>query len=218
MSLSTKDFFIGLITGVVLSFLIVGGLIGGLIYFSFKMTEELRNSEVSLPTPKFPEASRMALYGKADWDWSFRTLDDKPAKLGDAQGKVVFVNFWATWCGPCVSEMPNIQKLHDALQNDPVAFVLLSDEEAPTVRKFVEEKKYTFPVYLYRGSPPEVFRTAGVPATYILNPDGFIVFKDVGAGKWDDESCIKFIRGLLPPAPAAPAPKASPTPVRPPAP
>src|SRR5262252_6664791 len=64
-------------------------------------------------------------------DFTIKDQSGHPVKLSDYQGKVVFLNFWATWCGPCVAEMANIQKLHDRLGSDEVAFLLVSDEDVP---------------------------------------------------------------------------------------
>jgi thiol-disulfide isomerase/thioredoxin len=111
---------------------------------------------------------------------------------------VVFLNFWATWCPPCVGEMPSIQRLYDTLKDEEgVVFVCVSDEEPDTVRKFVEEKGYTFPVYTMEGERPEDFRGRGIPTTFILSQDGKISFRHIGSAKWDDQSSIDFIKNLL---------------------
>lgn len=201
MSLFTKEFWIGIVVGIALTGLLVAGLVGGLMYMSFKMAGEFsrgESGERKLPGLTFPETSRLTAYGEADWDWSFTSLDGQPAKLGDLQGKVLFINFWATWCGPCMAEMPAIQKLHEALQGERVAVLLLSDEDADTVRKFAEKREYDLPFYLYTGQPPGPFRTRGIPATFVVAPEGEIVYKHTGAAQWDDEACIAFLRSLLP--------------------
>jgi len=153
-------------------------------------------SVVTRSPPQFPEPSELSTIGTADYSWSYRALDGKEILFSESKGKVVFLNFWATWCGPCKAEMPNIQSLYDSLKNEDIVFLLVSNEDEETVRKFLDKKQYTFPVYLRDKEVPEVFKTRGIPATFILSREGSVVFKHVGAAKWDDESCLSFIRSL----------------------
>lgn len=197
MSFSYRDFFIGLATGVVATLLIIVGLFAALFYFGMKMAGDYTKLPPALPTLEFPDHSRLTIHGQANWNWAFRTLDGKPTKLSEFQGKVVFLNFWATWCGPCVGELPSIEKLRDTLKDDAVAFLLLSNEDEATVQHFVKQKGLSLPIYLSIGEPPEVFRTSGIPATFILDPEGAVVYRHVGAGKWDDGSCVTFMRSFL---------------------
>ena len=118
-------------------------------------------------------------------------------RLSQFKGKVVFMNFWATWCRPCGAEKPTIQNLYNYLKNEDVVFLLISNEKKETVQAFVEKRKFTFPVYLYKDDLPNVLKSPGIPATFILDRDGVIVFKHVGLAKWDDESCWSFLRGLM---------------------
>lgn len=153
-------------------------------------------SNITLSPPQFPEPSELSTIGTADYSWSYRTLDGKEIMFSDSKGKVIFINFWATWCGPCKAEMPNIQSLYDSLKNKDIVFILVSDEDEETVRKFLDKSQYTFPVYLRDKELPEVFETRGIPATFIISRGGNVVFKHVGAAKWDDESSLSFIRSL----------------------
>jgi len=145
---------------------------------------------------KFPEPSELKILGTADYSWSYRALDGKEIMFSELKGKVVFINFWATWCKPCVAEMPSIQSLYNSLKDEDIVFLLVSDEDEETVRKFLDKKQFTFPVYLRDKEVPKVFKTMGIPATFILDREGSVVFKHVGSAKWDDESCLSFIRNL----------------------
>ena len=195
MKLFNKYFFIGIATGVVLVILIIGG--GG--YFVYKVSSKARLQQIKteLLPPSFPEKSRIAIYGQADYSWPLRTLDGRETTLSECKDKVVFINLWATWCMPCVAEMPTIQSLYDSLKSDRVAFLIISDESKETVQKFLTDKTFTFPVYLYSKELPNVFKTLGIPATFILSRDGSVVFKEVGSAKWDDVSSLNFLRGLM---------------------
>jgi thiol-disulfide isomerase/thioredoxin len=192
MKLFNKYFFIGMATGVVLVILII--FVGG--YFIYKQVSN-NSIKIELLPPSFPEKSRVAIYGQADYSWPLRTLDGRETTLSEFRDKVVFINLWATWCKPCVAEMPNIQSLYDSLKSERVAFLLISNEPKETVKKFLNDKKFTFPVYLCNKELPSVFKTIGIPATFILSRDGYVVFKEISSAKWDDVSSLKFLRGLM---------------------
>ena len=195
MKLFNKYFFIGIATGVVLVILIIGG--GG--YFVYKVSSKARLQQIKteLLPPSFPERTKIAIYGQADYSWPLRTLEGRETTLSEFKDKVVFINLWATWCMPCVAEMPDIQSLYDSLKSEQVAFLVISNEPKETVKKFLNDKKFTFPVYLSKKELPSVFKTMGIPATFILSRDGSVVFKEVGSAKWDDVSSLNFLRGLM---------------------
>jgi thiol-disulfide isomerase/thioredoxin len=108
----------------------------------------------------------------------------------------VFLNVWATWCGPCVAEMPSIQRLWEITRDDGVAFVIASDEEPAKISEFLKKRGLTLPVYRMNGKPPPAFHTAGIPATFILGADGRIALRHTGAAQWDHPDTVKFLRGL----------------------
>ena len=132
-----------------------------------------------------------------DLDWTVKTLDGVEVNLRDhARDKTLFLNFWATWCGPCVAELPSIEKLFSQFGSD-IAFVCVSQENAATLKKFIEEKKYSVPVfYAETPSPPELNATA-LPSTFIIAPDGKILLKHVGGADWSHESVVAFLREKL---------------------
>jgi thiol-disulfide isomerase/thioredoxin len=143
------------------------------------------------------EASALPSAVLADYDWTVQSLDGPDFKMTDAKAKVVFLNFWATWCSPCVAEMASIQRLYEKLKDKGVVFACISNEKASKVSRFVRRKGFTFPIYTMRGSPPAVFDTQRVPATFILSRDGRIALKYIGSAKWDDDKTVDFIKGLI---------------------
>lgn len=184
-----KSFLKGVFAGILLMFLMNQAWDTVTIWwYSRGLEQEMENYLDPPPFP--PEVS-------VDYEWMIRTLDDQEMAMTDFEGKVVFLNFWATWCPPCVAEMPSIQRLYNTLKDDEVAFVCISDEEGDTVRKFVEEKGFTFPVYTIDGELPEEFMRRGIPTTFILSKEGKIAFKHIGGARWDDHTSIDFIRNLL---------------------
>ncbi|HPB65250.1 MAG TPA: TlpA disulfide reductase family protein [Spirochaetales bacterium] len=120
------------------------------------------------------------------------------AGLGDAAGKVVLLNFWATWCPPCRSEMPSIQRLHDAMAGRPFAVMAVSvAESAATVRAFLKTDPYTFPIYLDEGgraSGPFVGR--GIPTTFVLDKQGRAIAGVIGARSYDDPEVLALFKAL----------------------
>ncbi|WP_201985159.1 TlpA family protein disulfide reductase [Hymenobacter rubidus] len=114
------------------------------------------------------------------------TLDGKPVNLRDLQGKVVFVNLWASWCPPCRAEMPGIEALYKKVDHSKIAFVMLSlDDDAAKARKFVQSHGYTFPVYLRTGNLPAPFDSNSIPSTVILGPNGQVAARHDGMAEYD---------------------------------
>ena len=132
-----------------------------------------------------------------DYDLSLVSLEGKKINVADLRGKVVFMNLWATWCPPCVAEMPGIQKLYEKVDSNQVVFVMLSlDEQAEKARKFIKKKGYTFPVYLLDGELPAVYSTASIPTTYVLAPNGQIVVRKEGMAEYDDQRFVDLLQKL----------------------
>jgi thiol-disulfide isomerase/thioredoxin len=189
MKIFNRNFFIGLVAGLILVILVLFGGSYVLIRSFTSRTDGKRES--TLQPPPFPTQTRM------DYNWRVQGLDGKELDVGKSKGKVVFLNFWATWCPPCVAEMPSIQSLYEEIKSEGIDFICVSDEDTSTVSKFVKEKGFTFPIYTLVGEKPQFFNTRAIPTTFIISQDGQIVFKHVGAAKWDDKSSIDFIKRLM---------------------
>lgn len=145
------------------------------------------------PVPA-PRVEPSGSHGQADYRWKLLDLDDKPVEFSRYKGKVVFLNVWATWCGPCVSEMPSIARLASkpALKDD-VAFVCVStDDSASAVTQFLAGKDW--PMTVLRATDlPRVFQTEGIPATFMIAPDGRIAAAEVGSSNWDDPGVVEAL-------------------------
>lgn len=125
-------------------------------------------------------------------------LDGKTVAFESLKGKVIFLNIWATWCPPCIAEMPNIQKLYDKVGSDKIAFVMLSVDEGgmAKVKKFIDKKGYTFPVYMPASSFPNEFYSTAIPTTFIISPEGKIVAKQEGMAEYDTKEVREFLQGM----------------------
>lgn len=130
--------------------------------------------------------------GEADYRWPLETPEGESFYLAQEEGKLIFLNFWATWCPPCIAEMPSIQRLYDQYK-DRITFILVSSENPETVRNFLNMKGYTFPVYIQRTQSPSIFQTQSIPTTFIISQEGKILVKKKGAAKWDSKKVIKWL-------------------------
>jgi thiol-disulfide isomerase/thioredoxin len=116
-----------------------------------------------------------------------------PTDLSSFKGKVVFINNWASWCPPCIAEMPSIQQLKNKLKGEKIVFVMVSfDEDQDKATAFMKKKGYDFQVY-YPGKKYS-FATESIPATFILDKTGEPVTKHTGMTDFNSESVIKAIR------------------------
>jgi thiol-disulfide isomerase/thioredoxin len=192
-----RDFFIGMVAGVaaILLVAVAGAVV--LVYAVRHVAGDVTSDgAISAPAPDLPMRTPLPVYGMADRGWTFHTLDGAPATLADFKGRVVVLNFWATWCGPCVAEMPSLDRLRKALAGDAVSFVLISDEDAATIRAFLAKKTFSLTSYRSEASPPGLFATDSIPTTFIVAPDGRVIIRHVGMARWDDPTTVTFIRSL----------------------
>jgi len=130
----------------------------------------------AVAAPNYLNADRRAsTANELDLNWPLVSLGDgKEVNLSSFKGKVLFVNLWATWCPPCVAEMPSIERLYqDFAGRDDVAFLLISFDRSPEpAKRFVASKAMKAPVYFPKSQPPSSFKTDGIPVTIIVRKDG----------------------------------------------
>lgn len=138
-----------------------------------------------------------------DYNWTLQDLDGAPVKFSDFQGKALFVNVWATWCGPCVAEMPSIARLASNPDlKGKVAFVCIStDDSVNAVRSFLRGKDWPMTILRARELPP-VFLTEAIPATFLVGGDGRLAYARLGSADWDSPRIVKKLKDLAAAAPA----------------
>ncbi|MDR9417609.1 TlpA family protein disulfide reductase [Gracilimonas sp.] len=141
-----------------------------------------------------PDTEESIIHGsKADYNMTMIDSTGKRISLSEFQGKTIFINFWATWCPPCIAEMPNIQSLYDEIDNENIVFVMASlDQESQKAWDFVQRKEFSFPVYSV-ASKPRIYDTSVVPSTYVISPAGDIVMKHQGMAKYNTDEFKDFI-------------------------
>jgi len=133
---------------------------------------------------------------------ALQDLDGRPHRLEDYRGKVVLINFWATWCEPCRAEMPSLNKLRAALAGRPfvVLAVNLAEPES-RVKRFMEQVPLEFPVLLDRDTAvAKGWKARILPASFLVGPDGRIRYSVLGEIDWADERVRSAIQKMLPPA------------------
>ena len=126
-------------------------------------------------------------------------LQGNTVRFESLRGKVVFMNVWATWCPPCIAEMPSIQKLYNSVDTSKIAFVMLSVDEGgqQKVKKFIDRKGYTFPVYMPLSGIPAEFQSSAIPTTFILSPEGTLAARQEGMANYNTRKMRDFLGSLM---------------------
>ncbi len=127
-------------------------------------------------------------------------LDGKTVSLADYRGKVVLLNIWATWCPPCVDEMPSMEKLHQELKDEGFEILAVSIDvsEAKAVFPFMKKHNLSFPALTdSKGAIKSLYQTTGVPESFIIDKDGIIVEKVIGPRDWATADAIRYFRNLI---------------------
>ena len=122
-------------------------------------------------------------------------LDNNEVDLSSFRGKKILINYWATWCGPCIQEMPSLLKAQEALKAENYVFLLVSDEAIKRISRFKDRKNYNF-TYLKSTTSLASMRIFTLPTTVIFNEDGKKVKTMVGAIEWDSKQMIKKLKAL----------------------
>jgi thiol-disulfide isomerase/thioredoxin len=136
-----------------------------------------------------------------DYNFSVKDLQGNAVDFNQFKGKVVFLNLWATWCGPCRAEMPSIHNLYNAVKdNDKIVFVMLSldrEDQQGKVVSYVNDKNFTFPVYMVSGGVnAQLQEVSSIPTTFVLSPDGKVASKRVGTANYDTPKFQQFLKEL----------------------
>jgi len=118
-------------------------------------------------------------------------LNHQPISLTQYQGKTIFINFWATWCKPCLKEMPSIEEAQNILQNEKIIFLMASGESAEQIKDFNTGHDYKFNYVRIENS--EEINVQALPTTFIFNSVGNLVFSETGVRKWDEKNNIDLI-------------------------
>ena len=131
-------------------------------------------------------------------DFNLKDLDGKVYRLSDLRGRVVIVNFWATWCPPCRFELPSMEKAYQILKKEDVVILGINvGEDADTIFSFTADYPVSFPLLLDKDALViKQYPVIGLPTSYIINPQGQLVYRVIGTRDWTDPTLLKTILEL----------------------
>ena len=173
----------------------IGGLLAlGLLFYAYMVApiqEEMMKSG-KLPPP------RIGVTHPASYDLAFTDKNGTALKLESYRGKVIILNFWATWCGPCMMELPSLGALAARYARDKDVVVLcLSEEPTGEIYENKQAQASKAPLFSYHGQNlPAAYKTTGIPATFVIDKQGKIVSSHVGLADWSASSFIEDINHL----------------------
>ncbi|MCF6223401.1 MAG: TlpA family protein disulfide reductase [Flavobacteriaceae bacterium] len=128
--------------------------------------------------------------------WKLVDLNGNSINFQDFEKQVIIVNYWATWCPPCVAEMPSFQNLYNDYK-DEVVFIFLANDEKARVEKFIKKNSYTIPIYFQITQGPQEMQSNSLPTTYIINKEGEIVVNKTGAVDWNSGKVRDLLDDLI---------------------
>ena len=129
----------------------------------------------------------------------FEDLEGNKFSLRDFEGKTLFINYWATWCNPCLAEMPAMAELYEEFKdNDNIVFLYLSKEDMDVITNYIPKDESLQKLPLYKViTDDELFKTRGIPTTFIVDKSGEILVEDVGSAAWNDEKVVNYLRSII---------------------
>lgn len=131
-----------------------------------------------------------------NYKWFLSDLENQVKDFSGSKAKPVFVSFWATWCPPCIAEMPSIQTFYEAY-GEKIDFYLVAKDASSSVDAFLTKNKYTFPVYFEVSQTPTLLDSNALPTSFLIHPNGAILIKKTGAADWASESFFKEVDKLI---------------------
>ncbi len=133
-------------------------------------------------------------------DFSLKDLTGKKVEIKQFKGKTIFLNFWATWCGPCKEEMPGLEVLHKQFKEKNFVLLTISVDYEGTkpVQEFINKHRYTFPVLLDpKCETLDLFEVKGIPTTFLIDKKGKMVGKAIGPRNWKSVEVVSLLDLLI---------------------
>ncbi len=131
-------------------------------------------------------------------DFQLETLKGEKASLSDYRGKVVMLNFWATWCPPCRREMPSMEELYRRIDKEKIDILAVNIQEPEkTVSEYINRSSYTFPVLLdEKAEAASIYQIRSIPTTFIVDKKGYIRAQFTGSREWDEKDILEIFNRL----------------------
>jgi len=131
-----------------------------------------------------------------DYHWELIDMEGNKMNLESHDGEVILINVWATWCPPCVAELPGFADVYKDY-GDKVVFAFVANDEKEKVREFLKKKGYELPVYFQASVMPQELESRSIPVTYILDKKGNIVVDKTGAANWNSDKTRSLLEKLI---------------------
>lgn len=132
----------------------------------------------------------------SDYQWQLKDLQSNYVPIASFRDKPLFISFWATWCAPCIAELPSIQKLYDDYKQD-VNFILISQEDFGTITTFLNQNNFDLPTYNRVGTLPDIFQVSSIPTSYIIGSDGKVHVNKSGPANWNSNTVRDLLDKLI---------------------
>jgi len=165
------------------------------VFFTLSLSSELKKEDHFLDAGIQPIKG-----GKKAPNFSLKDLQGRPRELKDFKGKVVFLNFWATWCGPCKEEMPSMEELWKQFKDKDFVFLAISVDYAgmKPVKEYIEKHRYTFLVLIDPGGKAlDLFQVRGIPTTFLIDQKGGLIGRAIGPRDWNHPEVKSLLKILI---------------------
>ena len=185
-------------------------VLGFLVIFAYTISNRVQTGSPDTQRSESSSATEVNgnLESKMAPAFSLKNLKGEKVQLADYKGKLVFVNFWATWCEPCKEEMPSMQRLRTKMKDRPFEILAVSLDKDPVadVPKFTNKYnlELNFPVLQdpNQDVAKKLYRTTGVPESFIIGADGKVIKHVIGSYEWDSEAILNYFEQLMKDLPA----------------
>ncbi len=175
--------------------LIFLGIIALILFVpSIRMPVQVALNRLFSFSPKEIESKEQTIL--EDWNWQLVNQAGQKVWFIDSKGSPVFVNFWATWCPPCVAELPELQALYDDYHK-VVDFFFVTNESPERVEAFLTKKGYSIPIFYPITAPPSLLESNALPTSFLFSPKGQLNRKKTGAANWNSEAVRNTIDNWL---------------------
>lgn len=170
--------------------------------FAEHEAKQAERTKPLLDPPELPEGWQsldLEAMGDIGYDWSLESMEGEEVPATRFEDRVVLFDFWATWCSPCVAELPRFAKLEAAIPDDRrISLALVTDEDREPVRKFSQQfvGLADLPVFFARSGIPGAIWPSVRPAAFIVDCQGRVVFRHVGPADWGSEEVVRFLERL----------------------
>jgi thiol-disulfide isomerase/thioredoxin len=165
------------------------------VFLAFMLIKPLRNfvTEQIAMSPTVANVNNETMLPAEVLDIDLKGINTSSTNLKNLRGKVLFLNFWGTWCPPCRTEWPTVQKLYD-LRKDKLEFALIAmQDQEEDVKKFLKDNNYSVPVYIAESPLDPKILPQAFPTTYLIGKDGRILKKEDSSMDWSKDSILEFI-------------------------